>query len=112
MPIASKKDFYDFLRTSKKFCRQVDKYSAILGLSEKDIDNYKNDNRFLASITSPEKMDDAWDEKWMHNKVENLHVAFAHLVHVCKNSPNYSVEIGIELGIEASAESLVAVACR
>lgn len=104
MGLSNKKDLIDFLRTSRTFCRQIDKYSAQLGLDNLRVQDYKYNSRLFASMSSPQT-DDAWDEKLVRNQLENLHIQFAHLAHECKNSKNYSITIGIELGIEGRLQA-------
>jgi hypothetical protein len=34
------------------------------------------------------------------NKIQNMRIAFSHLMQSCKNSKNYKMQIGLDLGIE------------
>ena len=92
---------YNLLLIALKFCRQIDIYSDLLGLDDELVEGIKRQNELFAFIfknNSPRNS----DEKFNTSQVDNLRISLSYLAQRCRKSPNYSMQIGQDLGIEVS----------
>jgi hypothetical protein len=94
-----KKD-YEFLLITARFCNKIDSYVSFLGLCEQEVDELKEDTLLFAYVLTNLDHYSTCTEGITRNKIQNMRIAFNHLVQLCKNNKNYTVKIGLDLGIE------------
>lgn len=93
---------YQFLLKVMKFCNKIDQYAPLLDLDAVEVDDLKNESRLLAHVLNHSRGYSSCLESFEICKIQNLQTNLTHLAWCCKNSPNYTIEIGKELGIELS----------
>ena len=98
--LALKKEDCEFLLNFSKFCNRIEWYIDALELNSEVLYAFKAQNTMLSDIM---EHCDYWDadlENLFSITIENLRVAFNQLTLLCKCSPNYTIDIGVYLGIE------------
>jgi hypothetical protein len=98
--LALKKEDCEFLLTFSKFCNRIEWYIDPLGLNSDVLYIFKDQSMMLSDIM---ESCDYWDadlEKLFAVTIENLKTVFQQLSLLCKCSPNYTIDIGVYLGIE------------
>ena len=94
-----KKD-YEFLLLAARFCNKIDNYISFFGLCEQDVHGLKEDTLLFAYVlTNLDHYCTCIDGITM-NKIQNMRIAFCHLAQSCRNNKNYTMQIGLDLGIE------------
>jgi hypothetical protein len=94
-----KKD-YELLLLIARFCNKIDNYRSFLELSEQEVDELKEDTLLFAYVLTNLDHYSTCIEGITRNKIQNMRITFSHLVQLCKNNKNYTVKIGLDLGIE------------
>jgi hypothetical protein len=98
--LALKKEDCDFLLSFSKFCNRLEWYVDILDLNSEVLYAIKSQNTMLSDIMASCEYWDTDLENLFEVTIENLKTAFQQLTLLCKCSPNYTIDIGIYLGIE------------
>jgi hypothetical protein len=98
--ILIEREDYEFLLLSGKFCSKIDRYLELLDLGWERIQTFKNDNRELVHVFNNSKQFQSCIESFKRFKIKNMRRDFLSLVQSCKQSKNYTSDIGLDLGIE------------
>jgi hypothetical protein len=98
--LALKREDCEFLLSFSRFCNRVEWYVDILDLNSEVLYAVKSQNTMLSDIMGNYEYWDPELEDIFANTMENLRIAFQQLTLLCKCSPNYSIDIGVYLGIE------------
>ena len=106
--MATEYEDQEFLLRSVKFCNKIDKYISLFGLDEMDVEELKNDTVLFAYVITNLDHYSTCVESFTKHKMQNMRLTFSHLAQSCKNSKNYTVQIGIELGIEIPVYAFLA----
>jgi len=106
MPLFIEKEEYEFFLRSVKFCDQIDKYAAMLGLDPIEVDNYKNENELFNYVFAHKAAYGSLAESFMRYKICNMQMQYSDLAWQCKSSRNYTTKIGDELGITTTFSTL------
>ena len=105
--IAEKTD-HRFLLRSVKFCNRIEKYTSLLGLKKDEIEELRNDTILFAyQLTNLDHYSSCTDG-CTKRKLDNMKACLSHLAQLCKNSKNYTVQIGLDLGIEIPVHAFLA----
>ena len=104
--VAEKKD-QDFLLLSVQFCNKIDQHISLLALNEADVAELKDDTRLFACLFSNLDHYSTCFEDFTREKMNNMQLALSHLALACKNSKNYTWQMGVELGIEIPVHSFM-----
>jgi hypothetical protein len=94
-----KKD-YEFLLLAARFCNKIDNYVSFLGLNVREVDELKEDTLQFAYVLTNLDHYSTCIESFTQHKIQNMRITFSHLVQSCRNSKNYTIQIGLDLGIE------------
>ena len=97
--IIERKD-YNFLLIALNFCEKIDTYTEYLGLDEDEVETFKNGANLFSFVFSNNGKYNSCAESFTRYQIENLRINLSYLAQSCRNSPNYSISIGQELGIE------------
>ena len=98
--LALKKEDCDFLLSFSKFCNRIEWYVDTLDLNSEVLYNFKAQNTLLSEMMGS---CDHWDSDLVNLfevTIDNLRTAFKQLTLLCKCSPNYTIDMGVYLGIE------------
>jgi hypothetical protein len=98
--LALKKEDCEFLLSFSKFCNRIEWYIDTLELNGELLYTFKSQNTMLSDIM---ENCESWDNDLQNLfaiTIDNLRVAFRQLTLLCKCSPNYTIDIGVYLGIE------------
>ena len=98
--LALKKEDCEFLLTFSKFCNRMEWYIDTLDLNGEVLYAIKSQNTMLSDIMTNCESWDAELEDLFTVTIENLKMAYQQLILLCKCSPNYTIDIGVYLGIE------------
>jgi hypothetical protein len=100
MPTFIERKDYEFLLLTTKFCNKIENYRSALNLDLADVEQLKSDNELFAYVFSSKSKYSSCIESFARYKIQNMRVNFNHLAQCCKNSKNYTIAIGTDLGIE------------
>jgi hypothetical protein len=95
---------YNFLLSSEQFCNTINKYSSVLDVNEDDLHAYQEDNRLLIYVFHNAGKYPSYAESFLRYKTQKMRSSYMLLASACRNSYNYNLSIGKELGLEATAE--------
>jgi hypothetical protein len=106
MPAFIERKDYEFLLMAEKFCTKVDQYTDLLGLNTDEVESLKNETHYFQSVFwgGP----DSPGEEFSQHKIQNMRINLSHLAQHCKNNPNYTIPMGIDLGIEIPVYAFLA----
>ena len=91
---------YEFLLLVNKFCNKIDIYCNQLNLDEKEVEELKNDIVLFSFLFANNEDFTSYMDSFSIYKIRNMRISLSHLAQRCKNSKNYSISIGMDLGIE------------
>jgi hypothetical protein len=94
------KQDYEFLLLSSRFCNKIDNYISLFNISDQELDELKEDTLQLVYFLINPGHHSTSAEHFTNHKLRNMRIAFSHLTQLCRSSKNYTVQIGLELGIE------------
>ena len=106
MSIFLERDEYEFFLQSVKFCDKIDNYSALLGLDPVEVDSYKSENELFKYVFAHKANYGTLAESFIRYKISNIQSLFFDLSSKCKNSGNYTEQIGGDLGISTGEVSI------
>jgi hypothetical protein len=98
--LALKKEDCEFLLGFSQFCNRIEWYMDELDLNSEVLYAIKSQNLMLRDIMGNCEYWDADLENLFTVTIENLKIAFQQLTLLCKCSPNYTIDMGVYLGIE------------
>ncbi|MDB5281914.1 MAG: hypothetical protein JWO06_989 [Bacteroidota bacterium] len=93
---------YNFLLIASNFCDKIDFYTELLGLDDNMVQTFKNGNRIFSFVFEKKEKYASCDENFTRFQIESLRINLSYLARCCRQSPNYSLLIGHDLGIEVS----------
>ncbi|MDB5282101.1 MAG: hypothetical protein JWO06_1176 [Bacteroidota bacterium] len=99
--IIERKD-YNFLLIALKFCDKIDNYIELLGLDEDAVEEFKGANALFSFVFNNGENYKSCAESFTRYQIDNMRINLSYLAQSCRNSPNYTIGIGQELGIEVS----------
>jgi hypothetical protein len=91
---------YEFWLQAARFCGKIDNYTSLFNISDFELDELREDTIQFAHILSNIQHHSIRNEGLTNNKLQNMRIVFSHLAQLCRNSENYTVQIGLDLGIE------------
>jgi hypothetical protein len=106
MPAFIERKDYEFLLMAEKFCTKVTQYADLLGLNAGEVESLKNESHYFQSVFLGDP--DSTREEFSQHKIQNMRINLSHLAQCCKNNPNYTVPIGLDLGIEIPVYAFLA----
>jgi hypothetical protein len=100
MAIMIRESDYNFIVSSDNFCNNIDKYSSVLNVNPVFLTAYKEENQLLIYVFNNAGKYSSYAESFIQYKTQKMRPSFAELATACKNSSNYNMTIGEELGLE------------
>ena len=89
----------NFIQRAVKFCNGIDKYTGILGLNAKEVEELKGDVNMAAYITTRYPH---FTPAFIQYNIQSLRDRYAELCTACLRSKKYNRYMGIELGMETT----------
>lgn len=102
-----KKDDFEFLLSSAKFCNRIDSYVDMLDLDTTLLGAFKSQSFWLSHVVGDNNNWKPDLEEFINITIESMKIAFQYIVLMCKTNPNYSLAIGNYLGIEDEQEKYI-----
>ena len=86
-----------FIQQAVKFCSTIDKYTDQLGVNAEEVATLKGDVKMAVFISANR---DSLPLSLIRHTMTELRTQLANICNACRNSRQYTHEIGIEQGLE------------
>ncbi|MDB5281576.1 MAG: hypothetical protein JWO06_651 [Bacteroidota bacterium] len=97
--LAIKREDCEFLLSSTKFCNNIGRYFMLLDIDLTLLSQYLTTHQLLSSLLLGKYTGPAADY-YISHKIREMKSVFNDLVDLCRWNENYTLSIGMELGIE------------